>query len=163
VVNGVHINSCLGDLFSVNWMEDSDAANIKTESLAVQFDKILKTTTQSHVMKYGTQTFTAEPIGNFQGNLEEPAVTLSAHSFFDKLIKKATRQLQAPVQVDAKRHMSAISSRDAKMHHLYSSLQTKGGHKVTIDLSSELNQRMRTDHVFEELIPHNLRASLQSV
>lgn len=59
--------------------------------------------------------------------------------------------------------MSAISSRDAKMHHLYSSLQTKGGHKVTIDLSSELNQRMRTDHVFEDLVPHNLRASLQSV
>jgi legumain len=24
VVNGVHINSCLGDLYSVNWMEDSD-------------------------------------------------------------------------------------------------------------------------------------------
>lgn len=24
-INGTHINSCLGDLFSVNWMEDSDA------------------------------------------------------------------------------------------------------------------------------------------
>jgi legumain len=163
IVNGVHINSCLGDLFSVNWMEDSDVANMKSESLSVQFDKILKTTDKSHVMKYGSQTFTAEPIGNFQGNLDEPAITPSAPSFFDKLIKKATRQLSAPVQVDPKKHMSAISSRDAKMHHLYSSLQTKGGHKVAIDLSSELNQRMRTDHVFEDLVPHNLRASLQSV
>jgi len=26
-VNGKHIGSCLGDLFSVNWMEDTDAAN----------------------------------------------------------------------------------------------------------------------------------------
>ena len=33
-VNGVHINSCLGDLFSVNWMEDTEANNIKSESLS---------------------------------------------------------------------------------------------------------------------------------
>jgi len=33
VVNGVEINSCLGDLFSVNWMEDSDKANIQKETL----------------------------------------------------------------------------------------------------------------------------------
>lgn len=26
MVNGKHIGSCLGDLFSVNWMEDLDAA-----------------------------------------------------------------------------------------------------------------------------------------
>jgi legumain len=32
-VNGTHINSCLGDLFSVNWMEDSEAQNIHKESL----------------------------------------------------------------------------------------------------------------------------------
>lgn len=28
VVNGVEIGSCLGDTFSINWMEDSDA-NVK--------------------------------------------------------------------------------------------------------------------------------------
>jgi len=39
-VNGVHINSCLGDLFSVNWMEDSDVENMHTDSLASQFVKI---------------------------------------------------------------------------------------------------------------------------
>jgi legumain len=33
MVNGVEINSCLGDLFSVNWMEDSDKANIQKETL----------------------------------------------------------------------------------------------------------------------------------
>jgi legumain len=27
VVNGVNLNSCLGDLYSVNWMEDLDAAD----------------------------------------------------------------------------------------------------------------------------------------
>jgi len=33
VVNGVHINSCLGDLYSIKWMEDSDAADMTSESL----------------------------------------------------------------------------------------------------------------------------------
>jgi len=33
VVNGQSIGSCLGDLFSVNWMEDSDLADFTKESL----------------------------------------------------------------------------------------------------------------------------------
>ena len=32
-VDGVSVGSCLGDLFSVNWMEDSDHANMDTETL----------------------------------------------------------------------------------------------------------------------------------
>jgi legumain len=34
VVNGVHINSCLGDLYSVNWMEDSDSHDASVETLS---------------------------------------------------------------------------------------------------------------------------------
>lgn len=30
VVGGVHIGSCLGDLFSVNFIEDTEASNIHT-------------------------------------------------------------------------------------------------------------------------------------
>lgn len=48
-INGVHIGSCLGDLFSVIWMEDTEAKDIKGVSLATQFDTILRLTTQSHV------------------------------------------------------------------------------------------------------------------
>jgi len=40
MVNGVHINSCLGDLYSVNWMEDSDAQNPSVETLATQFTTV---------------------------------------------------------------------------------------------------------------------------
>lgn len=32
-VNGKAIGSCLGDLFSVNWMENSDAVDISKETL----------------------------------------------------------------------------------------------------------------------------------
>lgn len=32
-INDIHIGSCLGDLFSINWMEDSDIADLKKETL----------------------------------------------------------------------------------------------------------------------------------
>ena len=33
VVDGVSIGSCLGDLFSINWMKDTETHNITSESL----------------------------------------------------------------------------------------------------------------------------------
>jgi legumain len=70
MVNGVHIGSCLGDLYSVNWMEDSDSADVAVESLGDQFTKVQVETDQSHVMEYGQKTFKAEPIGDFEGDLD---------------------------------------------------------------------------------------------
>jgi legumain len=32
-INGTHINSCLGDMYSVNWMEDSDSEDVTSETL----------------------------------------------------------------------------------------------------------------------------------
>lgn len=66
-VNGVEIGSCLGDLFSINWMEDSDAADFTKETLDAQFQAVKTKTTQSAVMQWGDVTFTSEPIGNFLG------------------------------------------------------------------------------------------------
>lgn len=81
------------------------------------------------------------------------------------MVKKAKKQVSGSSSspVDLKQHISAIPSRDAKMHHLYAHLQTEGGHKVSIDLSSEINSRMRIDHVFEDLVPHTLRDSSEPV
>lgn len=33
IVSNKHIGSCLGDLFSVNWMEDDDSSDVTTETL----------------------------------------------------------------------------------------------------------------------------------
>jgi len=64
----------------------------------------------------------------------------------------------APVE-DSKQHMSAVSSRDIKLHHLYTALRNKGGHKIHLDMSEEITKRMRVDHVFEDLAPSHLRAT----
>ena len=43
----------LGDVYSVVWMEDSDAEKIDQESLFQQFLVTQKNTNTSHVMQYG--------------------------------------------------------------------------------------------------------------
>ena len=53
VVQGKHIGSCLGDLFSVNFLENTDSVDVKTMTLEAQFEVIKKLTTKSHVMQWG--------------------------------------------------------------------------------------------------------------
>jgi len=92
MVHGVEINSCLGDLFSVNWMEDADKTNPKSESLDTQFTRVKNLTDKSHVMRYGDLEFVKEPTGNFYGNLNLPSAeeeTAEPVSFFDALFNSA--------------------------------------------------------------------------
>lgn len=156
MVHGVEINSCLGDLFSVNWMEDADKQSPAKETLDQQFIKVQNLTAQSHVMRYGDLEFDKEPVGNFYGNLDLPAMTESSTGFFDVLFSKAKllqtgleQALPSDETVDTKKHLSAVSSRDVKLNHLYAVVQRKKSHKAQLDLSFEVTQRMRVDHVFE--------------
>jgi len=68
MVNGKAIKSCLGDEFSVRWMEDTEAASINSETVGEQVGKVVKAVTKSHVQQYGVKTLDSEPIGNFKGN-----------------------------------------------------------------------------------------------
>jgi legumain len=54
-------DTCLGDLYSVAWMEDSDVHNLQTESLKQQYNLVKERTSVhntfnygSHVMQYGS-------------------------------------------------------------------------------------------------------------
>lgn len=50
VVNGRSLKTCLGDLFSVNWMENTDNVNTNQETLQAQFVEVRDKTTRSQVM-----------------------------------------------------------------------------------------------------------------
>lgn len=67
--NGKKLNTCLGDLFSTNWLEDSDiSSNIFGETLAQQADKVKKETTKSPVEQFGDKSFLNENLSSFQSN-----------------------------------------------------------------------------------------------
>ena len=67
-VNGKSIGSCLGDLYSVNWMEDSDkASEQQSESLSDQYALVKKETNKSHVSEFGTLSMASDKIHEYQG------------------------------------------------------------------------------------------------
>merc|ERR1712217_783862 len=63
-VDGKEIGSCLGDEFSVRWMEDTDAATISAETVGQQYSKLVKAVKKSHVQQYGVKSFDTEPLGD---------------------------------------------------------------------------------------------------
>lgn len=69
-VNGKSLNTCLGDLFSVSWMEDSDKADLSSETLETQIQRVKSRTSKSHVSIFGDTSFEKEAIGNFQYKLD---------------------------------------------------------------------------------------------
>jgi legumain len=128
MVNGKNIGSCLGDLYAVNWMEDSDTHDLTSETLKTQFDTVVKLTAKSHVSKYGAD-FGSETVGEFQGDakIARPAPSTSDHksamktadatlwSHFHQLTEndddEAARELIKGVQdrLDTKKRFAAIA------------------------------------------------------
>merc|ERR1711991_782936 len=67
-VDGKSIGSCLGDLFSVNWMEDSDSEDVTSETLKAQADVVTTKTDKSKVMQWGDLSFQTDKVSEFQGD-----------------------------------------------------------------------------------------------
>ena len=69
VVHGVDYDTCLGDEFSVSWMENVDQGNL-TQTFNDHVANISPLVEHSHVSQYGDETFRNEPISEvFEGDL----------------------------------------------------------------------------------------------
>ena len=64
-MQGKHIGSCLGDLFSVNFLENTESIDVHSVNLTAQFQVIQKLTTKSHVMQWGDLSFQGDFIGDY--------------------------------------------------------------------------------------------------
>lgn len=74
IVKGKNVGSCLGDLFSVNWMEDNDAS-VASETLSDQIKTVTERTNLSHVLSFGDKSFESEVINNFELSTSLPLTT----------------------------------------------------------------------------------------
>ncbi|CAM9001560.1 unnamed protein product [Rhodiola kirilowii] len=66
--------TCLGDLYSVAWMEDSETHNLKKETIEQQYKNVKERTSNydtynsgSHVMEYGNTSIKPEKVYLYQG------------------------------------------------------------------------------------------------
>jgi len=67
-------HTCLGDLYSVSFLEDTDDADRRHETLQAQFDSVKERTSNhftyrmgSHVLQWGDLSFTSDALGKYLG------------------------------------------------------------------------------------------------
>jgi legumain len=108
-VNGTDLQTCLGDLFSVSWMEAvflncsaGDGAHRCTESLLINFNLTSAWTNLSTPHQYGDLRFQASPVGGWVSNGRAPFPPAPA-----------TRRHRAPPP-----RLGAVSARDAAARSL---------------------------------------------
>jgi len=65
-VNGSSIGTCLGDLFSVNWLLNADVEDLFVETLKTQYLVVKNATNMSQVMQFGNISIQNDIAGNFQ-------------------------------------------------------------------------------------------------
>ncbi|KAL8515777.1 hypothetical protein ACS0TY_014464 [Phlomoides rotata] len=99
--------TCLGDLYSVSWMEDSESHNLKRETVEQQYQQVKERTSNynsynsgSHVMEYGNKSIKSDKLYMYLG--------------FDP----ATANLP-PNRIDSKDNMGVVNQRDADLLFLW--------------------------------------------
>jgi len=144
-VDGKSLNSCLGDLYSVNWMENADSADLTKETLEKQFQVVKQLTNKSHVQQFGTQNFTNLPAADFEGDkdLPAPSSTLRASNVETRFIGAATTPSADAGNVD---------SRDIAMVQLYHKYMRTGESNDARQLIKEIESRENADAIFTNLV-----------
>jgi len=134
-VDGKSIGSCHGDLYSVNWMEDSDKAE-SGETLEEQFKKVKQLTAKSHVTEFGDKDVAAEPLVDFQGDTD--AARVASHS---SVAKDAALLLR-----------SSMDARDAEVASAYHRFMTTGSAAAADELTGYVQDRKVADARFHAIV-----------
>jgi len=140
-VNGHNIGSCLGDLFSINWMEDTEANDVSVETLQQQYETVLAKTDKSPVQKFGNFDFMSEPIGDFEGTTEAMS-TMS-----EKIMHRASHMYKHVVDKRSESR-DLVDSRDHDLHFLYNQVMKLGSSESMEALEKELQHREFVDSLF---------------
>lgn len=159
-INGKSVGSCLGDEYSVVWMEDTEADKGLTKTLQKQWEDVRDGTLKSEVHQYGTLDYTHKDIGQYQGNhiVEEVTVygrVIKHLKSFRRIVKKyirtilgkkSRREVQRDYLREAKK--SAIDSRDVKLQYLLQKASTSNDSNDWVTYKQELAHIQRTDGIF---------------
>jgi legumain len=141
VVNGIHVGSCLGDLYSVNWMEDTDEGDLE-KSLHDQFNIVKTKTDLSQVMEWGDLSFKDQPIRNYLSVHDKET---KADKLYRKMMKKAMKHGLSAEE------SKKVNSRDVKLNYLMAKHLRNGNLLTEQAVHQELIARKTADHKFEDL------------
>lgn len=136
-VNGTLIGSCLGDEYSIRWMEHTESIEDLTKvTLQEQFETVKKLTLKSHVMQYGDLKIAEEPLSDYQGQ------TSTIMDYFLGWFKE-------PVEEMDTKEYKRIKSEDIKLHYLKFRAQTTNDVEDFKAYIKEVNLAARSESIFE--------------
>jgi len=123
----------LGDVYSVNWLENSDKADLSKETLQQQFQVVKRETNTSVVCEYGDQAFSSEPLSNYQG----PSHSTVRVSSIPNPNKDAVDSRDVPIAI--LRHKIAASTGAARA-------------KYAAELSAMMQERAALQTLFSTIV-----------
>jgi legumain len=164
-INNQSIGTCLGDEYSVNWMEDSDNHTKDNESLQIQYQSIKERTKNSEVHQYGSLDFVSENIWDFQGKRDTQRIskiTRKIEKYMDYMTKSVmgffgykTQKEQLEENYDSEyfeyleeAKNSKVDSREAKLFYLYQKVQKTNDKESYKELLKELEHIRLSDSIF---------------
>lgn len=155
MVNGKNIGSCLGDLFSVNWMEDADVAKMDMETLQQQYDTVKKETDKSHVLQWGDLTWTSDSVGEF-----ESGKNMKKHSMWTQFKHEGKKFIKSYMNQDEidRKNANAVDSRDNTLHMLYNRVMNDPSEENHKALQAEIDHRIKIDKLFNDVLGHHMEA-----
>ncbi|XP_016487189.2 vacuolar-processing enzyme [Nicotiana tabacum] len=143
---------CLGDLYSVAWMEDSDVQDRQTTTLDNQYDRIACRTAAnltygSHVMQYGDMELSVDALFQYMGSVS------TSHS------QAPCPMASAPSPMDAASFLTSsenVDQRDTELFYLTSKYQgaPKGSNEefeANRKLNEVISQRNQVDNSVKRL------------
>ncbi|XP_062074079.1 vacuolar-processing enzyme [Humulus lupulus] len=152
--------TCLGDLYSVAWMEDSEGHNLKRETIKQQYDTVKTRTANandfinggSHVMEYGNRSIRAEKLYLYQG-FDPATVNFPPNN----------NKLHMPMEV--------VNQRDAELYFMWQLYKRSESEKKTEILKQIKDTTRHRTHLDESMKligsllygPRNSDAVLNSV
>lgn len=166
MVNGQHVGSCLGDNFSVSWMENADASP-GGETLHEQYVAVRDRVQDSHVSQYGDGSWLDRPIDQFEGgDLQNTCGTCAAPSYrpspgtsdeplavFGQKRHQDGRAAR-PVYIGQKRMTKrrGIRQQDGRLDWLYRRYADGPTRVLGRQLIDEIESRAATDAFFHHLV-----------
>ena len=142
VVKGTHMGTCLGDEYSIRWMEDSDKADMCSTTVGTQYDTVNVGTRMSHVQQYGEVALKSELIGDFQA-------TQCDASWFRPFLRRKRAQ-----EVPALKLKEGLNPdcQDAKLHSMFHTYMIHKRDEDFTELHNEVAMRKKIDDRFDRLL-----------
>jgi legumain len=136
-VNGTLIGSCLGDEYSIRWMEHSDVADMEVVTLQEQYELVKKQTLKSQVQLYGDMSMKDDKLIEYQGQK-------NAVGFLQKVLSYVPgfRYL-------TDEYHNRVNNENMRLYYLKNLMETTNDLEDQMNFYKEIEAEARVQKIFE--------------